>query len=156
MPSCEVQNKSVEGRQIKVYKNCHPYNIQCLSTCPDGENFISSDDLTINLWNIENHITAYKIVDLNPDRNTELSEVITHVEFHPRKSDLFCFSSSRGYMSLCDMRTNSQLSHNSLKFSAKDDPQRRHFFTDIINAMTRAKFAPSSDNYIFTRDYLSV
>jgi len=33
---------------------------------------------------------------------------------------------------------------------------KRHFFTDIISSFTRAKFAPSSDNYIFSRDYLTV
>ena len=33
---------------------------------PDGEHFISADDLTVNLWNIENNIIAYNLVDLKP------------------------------------------------------------------------------------------
>jgi len=38
----------------------------------------------------------------------------------------------------------------------QEDPSRKHFFTDIINSISRAKYAPSNDNYIFSRDYLSV
>ena len=28
--------------------------------------------------------------------------------------------------------------------------------TEIINSISKARFAPTSDNYIFSRDYLSV
>lgn len=124
--------------------------------CPDGENFISSDDLTINLWNVENNITAYCMVDLRPETLEELNEVITYVEYHPRRSDLFAFSSSRGYITLCDTRATTSYQRASLKFQAKEDPARKNFFSDMIGAMTRVKFAPTSDNYIFSRDYLSV
>lgn len=37
-----------------------------------------------------------------------------------------------------------------------EDPSKKHFFTDIINSVSRAKFSPTDDNYIFSRDYLSV
>lgn len=38
----------------------------------------------------------------------------------------------------------------------EEDPSRKHFFTDIINSVSRAKFSPINDNYIISRDYLSV
>jgi len=38
----------------------------------------------------------------------------------------------------------------------EEDPSRKHFFTDIINSVSRAKFSPINDNYILSRDYLSV
>ncbi len=37
-----------------------------------------------------------------------------------------------------------------------EDPSRKHFFTDIINSVSRAKFSPIDDNYIYSRDYLSI
>ncbi len=37
-----------------------------------------------------------------------------------------------------------------------EDPSRKHFFTDIITSISRAKFSPTNDTYIFSRDYLSV
>lgn len=38
----------------------------------------------------------------------------------------------------------------------EEDPSRKHFFTDIINSISRAKFSPVDDNYIYSRDYLGI
>jgi serine/threonine-protein phosphatase 2A regulatory subunit B len=108
---------------------------------PDGENFLSSDDLRVNLWSLENSLLAYNIVDLKPGNIEELSEVITNVEFHPRKSDLFLFSSSKGYICQVDLRLNSQFDKCSTFYMIGEDPSRKHFFTDIINSISRAKYS---------------
>ena len=78
------------------------------------------------------------------------------MEFHPRRSDVFLFSSSKNYMSICDLRESSQFSRCSLSFSVQEDPSRKHFFTDIINSISSAKFSPTNDTYLFSRDYLSL
>lgn len=78
-----------------------------MSVSPDGETFLSADDLRVNLWNVENNILAFNLVDLKPPNIEELAEVITHVEYHPRRSDVFLFSSSKGYISICDLRQSS-------------------------------------------------
>ena len=127
-----------------------------MSASPDGENFLSADDLRVNLWNLENNILAFNLVDLKPPNIEELAEVITHVEYHPKRSDIFLFSSSKGYISMCDLRVNSEFKRCSTKFMIEEDPSRKHFFTDIINSISRAKFSPTDDNYIFSRDYLAV
>ena len=90
------------------FKYCHNYNINFMSSSPDSESFISSDDLRVNFWNIENNLMAYNLVDLKPNNIEDLSEVITHLEFHPKRSDMFIFSSSKGYISRCDLRMSSQ------------------------------------------------
>lgn len=72
-----------EGIEKKQFKNCHNYNINSLSISPDGENFLSADDLRVNLWSLENSLLAFNIVDLKPPNIEELAEVITHVEYHP-------------------------------------------------------------------------
>ena len=112
-----MQNTTIEGSHKKTFKNCHQYNINCLTVCPDNEHFLSSDDLAINMWNLENPLEAYNIVDLKPHQSQELAEVITHVEFHPRRSDYFVYSSSKGYMALCDLRTCTNFMRNSLRFN---------------------------------------
>ena len=38
----------------------------------------------------------------------------------------------------------------------EEDPSRKHFFTDIIKSVARAKYSPVNDQYIIARDYLSV
>ena len=66
MPKNEVVGEGFEGVEKKQYKNCHNYNINSLSVSPDGENFLSADDLRVNLWSVENNVLAFNIVDLKP------------------------------------------------------------------------------------------
>lgn len=107
LPTSKVVEEGYESVERKQYKYCHNYNINSMSSSPNGENFLSADDLRVNLWSIENNILAYNLVDLKPPNIEELAEVITHVEYHPKRSDVFLFSSSKGYISLCDLRVSS-------------------------------------------------
>lgn len=66
-----------------MYKSAHEYHINSLCICPDGENFLSADDLRINLWNVENSSVVYNLIDNKPKNVEELDEIITHCEFHP-------------------------------------------------------------------------
>ena len=156
IPKSRLVDEGYESVEKMQYKFCHNYNINSMSSSPDGENFLSADDLRVNLWNVENNNLAFNLVDLKPPNIEELSEVITHVEYHPKRSDIFLFSSSKGYISRCDLRVNSVYKSFATKFQVDDDPSRKHFFTDIINSISRAKFSPTDDNYIYSRDYLSV
>ena len=54
----------------------------------DGETFISSDDLRINLWNLNIQDQSFNIVDIKPANMEELTEVITAAEFHPSELQL--------------------------------------------------------------------
>lgn len=135
------------------------YNINSLSVSSDGETFLSADDLRVNMWHLDNNNLAYNVVDLKPSNIEELSEVITYVEHHPTRPDLFLFSSSKGYVCTCDLRMNSkfQRSSNAAFYLIEEDPSRKNFFTDIVSSVSRAKFSQvPEDPYIFSRDYLSV
>ncbi len=76
-------NESYEGRMKAQYKNAHEYHINSLCLASDGENFISADDLRVNIWSVENQKVVYNILDMKPDNIDELDEVITNSEFHP-------------------------------------------------------------------------
>lgn len=104
---------------------------------------MSADDLRVNLWNIENNVVAYNVIDLKPNNIEELSEVITHVEHHPTISDLFLFSSSKGYVCTCDLRMSSRFDkvRNAQSFMIEEEPSRKNFFTDIVSSISRAKFS---------------
>ena len=45
------------------------------------------------------------IVDIKPANMEELTEVITAAEFHPQECNTFVYSSSKGTIRLCDMRS---------------------------------------------------
>jgi len=89
---------------LKSYPQLHSYHINSLSVCSNGENFISGDDLRINLWSLTNTTEAFNIIDLKPDNMEEISEVITSAKFHPTSNNLFLFSTSKGIIKIGDLR----------------------------------------------------
>ena len=88
----------------KTYANAHAYHINSMSVNSDGETFISSDDLRINLWNLNIQDQSFNIVDIKPANMEELTEVITAAEFHPTSCNWFMYASSKGTIKLADMR----------------------------------------------------
>ena len=83
LPRSKIVNESWEGKCKSLYKSAHEYHINSLCLSSDGENFISSDDLRINIWNVEDNTQVYNVLDIKPKNIDELDEVITHSEFHP-------------------------------------------------------------------------
>jgi serine/threonine-protein phosphatase 2A regulatory subunit B len=75
----------------KTYANAHAYHI-------------NSDDLRINLWNLNIQDQSFNIVDIKPANMEELTEVITAAEFHPQSCNWFMYASSKGTIKLADMR----------------------------------------------------
>lgn len=63
----------------------------------------------IGFWDNQININLYKqlsdIVDIKPANMEELTEVITAAEFHPHHCNVFVYSSSKGTIRLCDMRS---------------------------------------------------
>jgi serine/threonine-protein phosphatase 2A regulatory subunit B len=102
----------------KVYANAHAYHINSISVNSDGETFISSDDLRINLWNLNIQDQSFNIVDIKPANMEELTEVITAAEFHPTSCNWFMYASSKGTIKLADMRQKALCDeHAKRKFS---------------------------------------
>ncbi len=48
-----------EVSQKRSFANAHAYNVNGLSLSADGQVFLSSDDLRINLWNLESSKEAF-------------------------------------------------------------------------------------------------
>lgn len=105
----------------RTYANAHAYHINSISVNSDGETFISSDDLRINLWNLNIQDQSFNIVDIKPANMEELTEVITAAEFHPQSCNWFMYASSKGTIKLADMRA-----------SALCDQHAKRMFLNII------------------------
>lgn len=67
-PKFEVTDEDWEGLCRKTFTNPDIRNKNGLSMLSDGENFLSSDELGINLHNLENEIVTYNLFDLRDDR----------------------------------------------------------------------------------------
>jgi serine/threonine-protein phosphatase 2A regulatory subunit B len=155
----------------RTYANAHAYHINSISVNSDGETFISSDDLRINLWNLNIQDQSFNIVDIKPANMEELTEVITAAEFHPQSCNWFMYASSKGTIKLADMRESAlcdqhakrkcykshidQLSNILLEFEQEEDPSARSFFSEIISSISDVRFSHDG-RYILSRDYLTV
>jgi len=156
MPRVRIgANQSWQHCLKRAFPNLHSYHINSISACANGENFISSDDLRVNLWNLENKVQAFTIIDLKPDNFEELSEVITASQFHPKVDNQFIFSTSKGVIKLGDLRKSSVCDGTAITFEDKDAQINRNFFTEIISSISDVTFSKDGQ-YIFSRDFLSV
>lgn len=108
----------------KTYANAHAYHINSISVNSDGETFISSDDLRINLWNLNIQDQSFNIVDIKPANMEELTEVITAAEFHPVSCNWFMYASSKGTIKLADMRESALCDQHAKRMSPAPSPPK--------------------------------
>ncbi|KAK4974771.1 protein phosphatase 2A regulatory subunit cdc55 [Elasticomyces elasticus] len=139
----------------RTYANAHAYHINSISVNSDGETFLSSDDLRINLWNLNIQDQSFNIVDIKPANMEELTEVITAAEFHPQSCNWFMYASSKGTIKLADMRQSALCDVHAKQFEQEEDPASRSFFSEIISSISDVRFSHDG-RYILSRDYLTV
>ena len=164
LPKVISREKVVAATPKRIFSSAHAYNIHSISPCSDGEIFISSDDLRINLWNLNSSEIAFNVVDCKPPTIEDLTEVITSATFHPSHGNLFMYSTSRGCLRLCDLRDSALCDQSSLSFggspissstNTNTNPGTNGFFDEIISSVTDVKFSPSNPNQFLSRDYLN-
>lgn len=94
---------------IAVRKNfTHASNYHINSVCmgPGSEQFISSDDLTITQWWVEDNTVAHMLVDLRPHNLSDIVETICSADLDPITSSLIAFGTNYGKVKLIDPRMN--------------------------------------------------
>ncbi|TRY95399.1 hypothetical protein DNTS_017059, partial [Danionella cerebrum] len=82
VPVLRPMDLMVEATPRRIFANAHTYHINSISVNSDYETYISTDDLRINLWNLE--ITNRSFT----------------AEFHPNHCNTFVYSSSKGSIRL--------------------------------------------------------
>lgn len=80
----------------KVYPNLHNFNINSISVSANEEFVISSDDLRVNLWSLEQTNKAFVVIDLKPPNLDDIEEVITCSQYHPTLDSMFVYATSKG------------------------------------------------------------
>eukprot|EP01111_Echinosteliopsis_oligospora_P008308 TRINITY_DN2386_c0_g1_i1.p1 TRINITY_DN2386_c0_g1~~TRINITY_DN2386_c0_g1_i1.p1 ORF type:complete len:393 (+),score=63.63 TRINITY_DN2386_c0_g1_i1:273-1451(+) len=155
IPKIQTRESIVTAQARRVYANAHAYHINSISVNSDGETYISSDDLRINLWNLAVSDQSFNIVDIKPANMEELTEVITSAEFHPQQCNVFMYSSSKGTIKLADMRQSALCDNYSKVFEEEEDPANKSFFSEIISSISDIKFSRDG-RYILSRDYLTL
>jgi len=84
--------------------------VNSISVCLNGEQFLTSDDLAIYLWDLEIAEKTFILIDLKPEKMEELNEVVTTAKFSPFRDYNFAYGTSKAVVKLMDTRENSKLS----------------------------------------------
>lgn len=155
IPRVTDRQSVVTATPRRVYSNGHAYHINSISPNSDGETFMSTDDLRINLWNYEISNQSFNIVDIKPDNMEELTEVVTAAEFHPTACNHFVYSSSRGMLKLGDMRDSALCDSHAKMFEDKSGAEDKSFFSEIIASLSDVKFSRDG-RFLLSRDYLTL
>lgn len=155
VPTIDTREAVIAATPRRVFANAHAYHINSISLNSDGETYISSDDLRINLWNIGISDQSFNIVDIKPTNMEELAEVITSAEFHPQHCNVFMYSSSKGTIKLADMRQAALCDQNAKVFEEAEDASSKSFFSEIISSISDIKFSRDG-RFILSRDYMTL
>lgn len=155
LPQLSFKEVVIAATPRRTFSNAHAYHINSVSLNSDGETYISSDDLRINLWNLNINDQSFNIVDIKPANMEELTEVITSAEFHPFHCNIFMYSSSKGMIKLGDMRDAALCDNHAKVFEEEEDPGSKSFFSEIISSISDIKFSRDG-RYILSRDYLTL
>lgn len=120
----------------------------------NGENFLSSDDLAIYLWDLENPDKAFVIVDIKPEKMEELNEVITTSTFSPFSDYNLAYGTSKSMVKLLDNRENSILTTTGVPFEDPSSKKNKNFFTEIVTSISDLKFTGDGTK-LLARDFLT-
>lgn len=166
LPKLTNGDEMVNTTTKYCFSNAHSYHINSLSTCADGETFLSADDLRINVWSLNVPDTSYSkilillvqligedILDIKPSQLEFITEVITTAEYHPFNSYEFLYATSKGLINLIDTRKKAQISTSSIVLTPPASP--KNVFSELVNVVSSAKYSRDA-KYIYSRDFLSI
>lgn len=154
LPKIKVLESGLSPVNKVCYPMLHNYNINSISTCADGERFLSSDDLTINLWFYGETARCFTIFDIAPKNLSDISEVLTSARFDPNSDSLFACGTSKGILKLCDLRSNSRICAASMQFEDEKLKSTKNFFTDFVSSISDFTFA-KDPNLLVSRSLLA-
>ena len=155
LPAIDDGGETMTALAKSVYANAHAFHINSISLCSDQETFLSADDLRINLWSLESASDCFNVVDIKPENMEELAEVITCAEFHPHDCAQFAYSTSKGVVRLCDLRSHALCDTPARTLAADEDPSSKSFFSEIIGSISDMKFS-NDGRSVLTRDYMTL
>lgn len=139
MPVSQVDDAPTWTYSImRQYPKLHSHTINSLSVNPNGISFLSSDDLSIFMWNIDLGVKAYHLFEFKALADEDISEVVTSSQFCPTNESLFLFTTNKGAR-LCDARKSSNYSKNLVRYE-EQFTGKKNIFTEYLSFVSGASF----------------
>ena len=154
-PKVQPGQSAIWHKETKVFAADHEYHVNSISTSSGGETFLSSDDLTVQLWHLGHHEHSLRILDRRPEHMEELSETITSSTFHTFRPQEFCVANSKGIISVYDMRTNLTCQDACQTLSGPPPSGPNVYLSSILAGISSVKYS-TNGIHVIARDYLNV
>jgi len=120
------------------------------------QNFISSDEFKIYLWDLNVPGEVFNVVDIDPSMELDNPEKITKsvvCDFNPH---LFAYGTNKGNIRFCDLRTSSDHLTFSKNFFDENSNLNKTIFANALLGVHDINMSLSNSYAIATRHYLSV
>jgi WD40 repeat protein len=146
---CRVNNR--RQRCVKEFSGFHSFGVHSLSVHRHWPVFLSADDLSIFMWNIEVSDSAHQLFRMSP-LTDDLEEVLTSASFSDSDPSLVVWTSTKGLVSIGDIRLKSELNHPVAQFchSSHNDG----FLSEVIYSVSSAKFI--GPNALVAREFFNL
>lgn len=154
MPKLKAVEQSLYPTLKRSFPSLHGYHIHSLSINPNATSFLSSDDLSVLLWDLETIKVSHGLINIKPPSISELTEVITSAVFNHFNESIFAVGTSKGILKLFDTRESARFTNNGIFFEDENLKKNKNLFTDIVSSIADLKFSVDG-NQIITRDYLT-
>ena len=159
IPRIKMINYKKKHFTKREYKHAHCFEINSvMSNKFNKNNFISSDDYKILLWDINFNKEVYNIVNIDDISNDEDNpEKITVSKLSNYNPYLLAFGTDFGNLFLCDLRVSSNVISNSLKFNDETSPFIKTIFSKYLTKVHDLDFINGKNEYsLVSRHYLSL
>jgi serine/threonine-protein phosphatase 2A regulatory subunit B len=156
VPKVSNIKSEIKHKTKKVIKT-HCTEINSLSENKiNRENFISSDDYRIYLWDMNVLSEVFNLVDIDPSMEIENPEKISKsitCEYNPH---LFAYGTNKGNIRICDMRTSSDQLTFTKNFLDETSNLNKTIFANSLLSVHDLTFSLSNSYTFATRHFLSV
>ena len=148
-----VKNSNGLARCRRKFQGGHEFRIHSLSVSSAKDVFLTCDDLTLNLWDLERTDCTYRAADHKPGSVKDLKEVLLFATFHPVQPALLLTTSSAGSVRIADLRVKAKVTPPAVEMRRPKGKDSQ--YSDILCSVTAAAFAKETD-LVFSRDFQAV
>lgn len=156
IPKLKHTKNEIKNKTLLKLNGIHTSEINSVSLSSlNVENFISSDEFKIFLWDVNQTKEVFNIINLE-DSELESVEKITTSCFSPYHSNLFAYGTSKGNLRYCDLRVSSRPDGFCTNFKDENSNLSKTIFANQLLSVNDINFKLSSEYLMATRHYLSV
>lgn len=155
VPKLKGTKNEVKHKSILKLDGIHTNEINSVSVNQlNVDNFLSSDESKIFIWDINHTKEIYNISSL--DSSDEAVEKITTTTYSPYNSSMFAYGTTKGNLNLCDLRVSSDTNLSVSCFKDENSNLAKTIFANQLLSVHDINFKLSNEYLMATRHYLSV